>query len=250
MFRLAGANMQLKNTTLLVVAVAMLAFLLGFAYGNLFEVQYGFQFKDWQTLASTCVAVIAATLAYIGVRGTQRISVLIKEQDRVAELLPGLRQVNELLIVLRGVLKALRPQHRYQAHLLLDAAFRTQSGESLEDVVRRKLPLADDHLKWEVARLIFALKSQATILKVGHEEVEKYQTEVAHTDTVAPSARQSLLEITERVKESYDRENDTMGEAIQAFDAYAERIKQRISDTETRGRVIRDVIDKFFERGS
>jgi hypothetical protein len=242
--------MRISNTTILVVAAAMLAFLLGFAYGNLFEVQYGFHFKDWQTLASTCVAVIAATLAYIGVRDTQRINVLIKEQDRIAELLPGLRQVNELLMIPRGVLNGMQPQHRYQANLLLDAAFRAQPGESLEDVVRRKLPLADDRLKWEMARLIFALKSQAQILKAGQEEVERYQTKVANVHTLAPSERQGLLEITERVKESYDRENDTMGGAIEALNVYAESIKRRILNAEVRGRAIRGVIDKFFERGS
>jgi hypothetical protein len=227
-----------------------LTFVVGFACGDLVGARYDFHLNEWQGLVGGLVAIGAASVAYLGVRGTQRINVMIKEQDHIAELLPGLRQVNELLIVLRGVLNSMRPQHRYQAHLLLDAAFRTQPGESLEDVVRRKLPLADDHLKWEVARIIFALKSQATILKVGHEEVERYQTDVANINTFAPSAHEGLLEMTERVEKSYERENDDMGKVIRAFDAFGESIKQRISKAEAREKIIRDVVDKFFERRS
>jgi sugar-specific transcriptional regulator TrmB len=132
----------------------------------------------------------------------------------------------------------------------LDAAFREQPGESLEAVVRRKLPLADDHLKWEVARIILALKIQATILKAGQEEVERYQMDVAKIHTFAPDAREGLLEVTERVSRSYDREIETMGKVIHAFDTFAETIKQRISRAETRRTVIAGVVDKFFESGS
>jgi hypothetical protein len=143
---------------------------LGFAYGNYFDRSYSFDLKDWQTLLGTMVAFLGVTLAYIGVRGTQRINVLIKEQDRISELLPGLHQVDEALAIPRRVLQHLRPQHSYQAHILLDSAFKQQDGESIEDVIRRKLPLADDHLKWELARIVFALKTQAKILQVGHDD--------------------------------------------------------------------------------
>jgi hypothetical protein len=242
--------MQLRNTTVLIVAAAAAAFLLGFAYGNLFAAQYGFQLKEWQTLASTLVAVIAATLAYIGVRGTQRINVMIKEQDRIEALLPGLRQVNELLIVLRGPLNGMRPQHRYQASLLLDAAIPVQKTESIETAVRRLLPMADDHLQWEVIQIVFALKSQAKILEVGKDEVDEHDTNAANIITFAESAREGVLELAQRVRQSYDRENDKMAAALKALDVFAETVKQRISKAEKRGNVIRDVVDRFFERGS
>jgi hypothetical protein len=248
--RALDEQMRLSNSAIMGAATAAFAFIFGFACGNLFDVQEGFHLKDWQTFASMLVAIVLGTLGYIGVRNTQRINVMIKEQDRIAEMLPGLRQVNELLVVLRGPLNALPPQRRYQAHLLLDGAFRAQPGESLEDVVRRKLPLADDHLKWEVSRLIFALKTQATILRVGQDEVERNQTDVANIHTFAPSAREGLLEMTERVKQSYERENDDMGKVIRALDAFAESIKGRTSKAEARGKIIREVVDKFFEPGS
>ena len=242
--------MRLNNATIMAIAAATFAFVLGFAYGNLFEVQYGFQLKDWQTLASTLVALGAATLAYMGVRGTQRINVMIKEQDRIEALLPGLRQVNELLLVIRGPLNGLRRQHRYQAILLLDAAIHMRPTESIEDAVRRQLPLADEHLRREVAEIIFALKSQATIVKVGHDEVLQYQTDVAQIHQLAPSSHKSLREIAKLVEASYERENDKLTKVLKTFDEFAESIKERILRAEERQRTIRGVVDRFFKGGS
>jgi hypothetical protein len=234
-----------RNATIAVVVTAVLASLLGFAYGNYFERRYSFDLKDWQTLLSAMVAFLGVALAYMGVRGTQRINVLIKEQDRIAELLPGLRQVDEALAIPRSVLAQLR--HRYQAHILLDAAFKQQDGEWVEDVVRRKLPLADDHLKWEVARIVFALKTQAKILQVGHDEVERNQTDVANIQTFAQETREGLLETARRVEQSHEREDETMGTLIAAFNVFAQSIKQRISKAEARKNTIQGVIDQFFE---
>jgi hypothetical protein len=217
--------------------IGLLTFVLGFAYGNLFEVQYAFHLKDWQTLASTLVAIVAAAVGYFGVRTTQRINVLIKEQDRIDELLPGLRQVDDVLRVIRSPLHNLRPQHRYQAHLILDAAFKTEPGESVEDVVPRKIPLADNHLKREVASIVFALKYQATLLRVGHDEVERYQRNVANINTFAPEARDNLREVANRVYESHERENEMMGGLIKALDQFAGAIKQRISQAGSRFRL-------------
>lgn len=240
----------MRNSALFAIYIGFLAFVLGFAYGDLFGARYDFHLNEWQGLVGTFVAIVAAGVAYISVWTTQRVNVMIKEQDRITELLPGLRQVHELLLIPRGVLNSLRPQQRYQAVVLLDAAFHAQPGESLEDVVRRKLPLADDHLRWELARIIFALKSQAEIVKVGNEEVERCQTDAANITTFAPSAQEGLVETLDRVKKSYDRENELMGSAILALEAYAASIRSRISKAEARGEIIRKVLDKFFGEGS
>ena len=243
-------RITINNTAVLVVAAAIFGLVFGFAYGNLLGVQYGFQVKDWQTFGAMLVALAAAAVAYIGVRNTQRITVMIREQDRIDDLLPGLRQVNELLMVIRGPLNAMRPQHRYQAALLLDAAIKVQPGESVEDSVRRQLPLADHHLRWEVTEIVFALKSQAAILEVGEEELEKYQTDVANIHEFAASEHEGLREAAAQVKNSYDRENEKMARAIRALDEFAELIKERISKAEARRVIIRAVVDKFFESGS
>jgi hypothetical protein len=105
--------MYVKNAIIFAVMAAIYGFVLGFGYGNLFEAKYRFELKEWQTLAGVLVAIAAASLAYIGVQGTQRINVVIKEQDRLDALLPGLRQVNELLITIRGPLSSLRHRGLY-----------------------------------------------------------------------------------------------------------------------------------------
>jgi methyl-accepting chemotaxis protein len=157
------------------------------------------------------------------------------------------RQVDEVLAIPRSVLNNLRSQHRYQAQLLLDSAVKQQDGESVEDVVRRRLPLADDHLRWEVSQIIFALKSQAKILQVGHEEVQRYQRDVANIHTFTPEAREALIDLTRRVEQSHERENDEMGAAIRSLNSFAQSIRQRISKAEARRDLIRGVIDRFFD---
>ena len=238
--------MYIKNSMILAVMAAIYGFVFGFGYGNLFEAQYGFLLKDWQTLAGVLVAVAAATLAYIGVRGTQRINVVIKEQDRLDALLPGLRQVNELLIVLRGPLTALRSRSLYQAGVLLDSAIRMDPTESIEQAVRRMLPLADDHLKWEVTEIVFALKSQAAMLKVGKEEVDRYQKDVANIHTFAPDQRDGLRDVAKQVEASFKRENDDMQKLIVALDRFTGIVKERIAKAEQRQKTIRGIVDKFF----
>jgi hypothetical protein len=241
-----ASGMYVRNSTIIAGMAAIYGFVLGFGYGNLFEVQYGFQFKEWQTLGGVLVAVAAATLAYIGVQGTQRINVMTKEQDRLDAMLPGLRQISELLIAIR-VLSSLRSTSLYQASLLLDSAIRVAPTESVEDAVRRQLPLADDSLKWEVAQLVFALRRQAEILKIGKEEVDRYRTDVAKIDTFAVNRREGLLGVAKQVKASHKRENDEMQKLIVSLESFATAVKERIATAEQRQKVIRGIVDQFFK---
>jgi hypothetical protein len=45
--------MNINDSTIVAIAIATLAFVLGFAYGNVFDAVYGFHLKDWQTLMRT-----------------------------------------------------------------------------------------------------------------------------------------------------------------------------------------------------
>ena len=134
-------------------------------------------------------------LTYIGVRGTQRINVVIKEQDRLDASLPGLRQVNELLITIRGPLSALPTERLYQAATVFDSAILVDLPESLETAVRRQLPLADDHLKWEVAEILFSLRSQAALVKIGQERSTLSAKNLANIHTFAPTEHNGLRDI-------------------------------------------------------
>lgn len=86
-----------RNTTVLVAAAASFSLILGFAFGDVLGGGFGFQLRDWQTLISAFVAVGAATAAFLGVHGTQRINVMLKEEERIDRALPGLRQTRDLL---------------------------------------------------------------------------------------------------------------------------------------------------------
>jgi hypothetical protein len=238
--------MYIRTTTIFVAMAAVYGFVLGFGYGNLLGANYGFELKEWQTLAGVLVAVAAAILAYNGVRGTQRINVVIKEQDRLDALLPGLRQVNEFLIVIRAPLSSLPTKRLYQVGVLLDSAIRIASTESIETAVRRQLPLADDLLKWEVSEILFALRSQAAILKVGQEEVGRYRSDLANIHTFAPTEHDGLRYIAKQVEASHNRENEQMRRLMVSLDAFAGALKDRIAQAENRQKRIRSIIDNFF----
>jgi hypothetical protein len=45
--------MRLSSSTIAAAGVSLMTFVLGFAYGNLFDALYDFKLKDWQPLAST-----------------------------------------------------------------------------------------------------------------------------------------------------------------------------------------------------
>jgi hypothetical protein len=239
--------MHIRNTMIFVAMAAIYGLVVGFAYGNLFEAKYGFQLKDWQPLVGVLVAVTAAMLTYIGVRGTQRINVVIKEQDRLDASLPGLRQVNELLIIIRGPLSALPTKRLYQTAVVLDSAIRVAPTESVETAVRRQLPLADDHLKWEVAEILFSLRSQAALVKIGQEEVERYRRDLANIHTFAPTEHNGLRDIAKQVEASHNRENEQMRRLVVSLDAFADVVKERIAKAERRQKIIRGIIDKFFK---
>jgi hypothetical protein len=74
---------KITNTGILLFAAASLGFVLGFAYGNVLGLERVFDLEKWQTLVGTVVAVLAAAAAFLGVRGTQRINVILKEQERL-----------------------------------------------------------------------------------------------------------------------------------------------------------------------
>ena len=239
--------MHVRNTTIFIAMATIYGFVFGFGYGNLFEAKYGFELKEWQTLAGVLVAVAAAILAYIGVQGTQRINVMIKEQDRLSEQLPGLREVSELMLVVRSPLGSLRTGHLYQAKILIDSVLHMGPTDSIEAAVHRRLPLADHHLRKEVVDVLFHVYSQAALLVVGRDEVDRYRRDIAQIHTFAEDARDGLREVAQRVEASLKRDSDEMRRLITSLDTYAGVIKERVLQAERRLRTIRGIVDKFFK---
>jgi hypothetical protein len=123
-------RLNISSSTIAAAAIALLMFVFGFAYGNLFDALYDFKLKEWQVLGSTLVAILAATLAYYGVTNTQRITVMIKEQDRIYDRLPGMRQVADLLHLISTNMKVLDNSTRYMAYGLLRDILHPQEGDN------------------------------------------------------------------------------------------------------------------------
>jgi hypothetical protein len=240
------AASKINNWTITSIAISVLTFVLGFAYGNLLGLEYEFRLQEWQTLVSAIIAIALGMLAFFGVWSTQRVNVMIKEQERIDALLPGLRQTKELLVSLQGPLQRLRPQTRYESGVFIDSAFGAKNGEPFEDAVCRSLPLADEHIRDEVIRNTFALKVQATFLKIGKEEVDRCLSELAEIDQFAPEAQQAVRETAEIARENYERDIEKMGEALIVFDRFCISIRQRNSDAENRRTIIREFLDRFF----
>jgi len=239
--------MRLSNSAIMASAVAALTFVLGFAWGNVLGVGQTFILKEWQTLAGALVAIVGIFLAFIGVRNTQRISVMIKEQDRLNALLPGLRQANDLLRLLTHNLEALRPQSLYLSHGLLKSTLQVADGESYEDIVRRKLPLADEHLHREMSQMVFLLMAQAAVMEVTKAEVDRTAADVAGIQTFAGSEHEKVRNIAEKVAEAMRRESEKMVSTIDSLEALAKSISDRISESEERRTVINDEIGSFFK---
>ena len=238
--------MNLNSSTIATIVIAILAFVLGFAYGNLFEVKYDFHLKDWQTLLSAIVAILVGSLAYLGVRNTQRITVMIKEQERIDTMLPGLRQLDELLRSLQRPLRELRPQTRHESQTFINSVFGVNRDEGLEVAVRRSLSLAEERLRDEVVRQIFVLWNQAALLVIRKQEMDQALMDLAERDHFSPELHPALGARADNTKADYDKEAEKMGVLLNGLDRFASSIHQRISQAETRLIIIRKVLDRFF----
>ncbi len=230
----------------LVVAAATFAFVFGFAYGDLLGGQYGFRFQDWQTLGSAMVAFGAATVAYLGVRGTQRINVMIKEEERIDSTLPGLRQTHDLLDFLVTQVD-LPPQLRYVADQAIRSIVRPQDGETYEAVVARMIPLADGELRRDVTAAVFRLSTQAGMLKVMKDEIDRTEADLAAIDTFAPNSHQAVREQAQRTKAANEREVATFLSILDAVKQLRTTLASRIMEAEQRRKIIRRVVDKYFQ---
>jgi hypothetical protein len=239
-------TMNINNSTIVTIAIAMLVFVLGFAYGNVFDAVYGFHLKDWQTLVSAIIAILIGLLAFFGVRNTQRITVMIKEEERIDTILPGLRQAEELLRALQRPLRALRPQTRHESQTFVNSVFGVDRDEGLEVAVRRSLSLADERLRGEVVRHMFALRNQAVLLKIKKEEMDQSLMDLSERDQFSPEMHPALCTQADKAKEDYEREGEKMGVSLDALDRFVNSIEQRISEAEKRRVIVRKVLDRFF----
>jgi hypothetical protein len=237
----------MRNSAIFAAAIGLLTFVLGFAYGNFFDVNYSFHLKDWQTLASTIVAILAAAVAYIGVWNTQRVSVMTKEEERIDRILPGLRQTHDLLELLFNQTD-LPESLRYVAHEAVRSIIRPQDGENYVTIVERMVPLADAELRREVTAAVFRLSTQAGMLKVMHDEIERTQADLANIDEFAPNFHDAVRSKAQQVLARNEKEVAAFLAIRDGVRRLDETIKERIGEATARREVIRKVVEKYLTR--
>jgi hypothetical protein len=225
-----------------------LAFVLGFAYGNVLGLDATFVLEKWQTLVGTLVAVLAAVAAFIGVRGTQRINVVLKEQERLDKLLPGLRQANDFLGQLSTYLGHINDRTRYLSITVVRDYIQFQDGESFQDAVNRRLPLADDETKREVTGVIVSLVRQTTMLQLAKEEHTRSFKDLAELHLFAEEAKPEVRAQAQRIDESLKRLDEETKAEFVAFGRAAGSLKGRLDEGEGRRKAIGKELDKYFRR--
>ncbi|HEX4409934.1 MAG TPA: hypothetical protein VH206_14270 [Xanthobacteraceae bacterium] len=237
----------MRNSAVFAAAIGLLTFVLGFAYGNILGVQEGFKVHEWQPFGGMLIAIIAAGVAYINVWTTQRISVMTREEERIDKILPGLRQTHDLLNLLLEQTD-LSDRLRYHARQVIQDIIRPQDGETYERLVERMVPLADPELRREVTAAVFQLSTQAEMLKVMHEEIQRTQQTLREIDQYAENSRDAVRSIAEKVLISNTKEVTTFLAIRASLRRLDDAIKQRIAEGTERREVIRKVVERYFKQ--
>jgi len=136
-------------TLILVAAFSTLSLVLGFAYGNEWA-REGFHLKDWQPLLAAFVAAVGVIAAWMMARRTLRFNAISREENRIEEGLPGLREATAWLSQVLSALRGLRNQEETSRTLNL---FRIgRPGTSIEAEVAEAIPLADATTQQRIAQ--------------------------------------------------------------------------------------------------
>jgi hypothetical protein len=239
---------KITNTGILLFAAASLAFVLGFAYGNVLGLERVFDLEKWQTLVGTVVAVLAAAAAFLGVRGTQRINVILKEQERLDKLLPGWRQANDFLSRLSHYLDQISDRTRYMSITVIRDFIQFKGNETFAEMVDRRISLADDQTKREVTGVIVSLVKEATTLKLAKDEHTTARKKLTELHLYAEESKQSVREDAERAEVLLKQMNEQTDAEFRLVAQAASSMKARLEEAEERRKVIGIELEQFFRR--
>jgi hypothetical protein len=237
---------RLSNKHVVLAAAALLAFIFGFAYGNFFDAQYGFELKQWQTLVGAVITLVGIVLAFLGVRGSQRLNIISREEDRMEELTPGLLQTRDMLTVLTQQLRTVRRQSLYNTRPLLQAYFNPVGGESYASMVQRKIPLANEGLQREATGIVSLLMMHADLLQVTKEELDGVNRDVRHIKEFDVGEHKAVRDRARNIVTNMKNATDAMLMYIDSLQRLAVSTSQRVANFEHRRFIIRREIDRYF----
>lgn len=220
------------NDVVLVVAYSTLSCVLGFAYGSIWSGTSAL--KDWLPLGGSALTATSIIVAWLMARRTFRFNAISREETRLEEKLPGLREATAWLSLIFDTVDNLATPE--ETFAVLNSRLRVSKDKSIKELVDKALQLAEgttrEQVTYAVANLYFAARGldnfldMLGLMHMGRE----------HNLRTNPEAIRQRLEHVDAIsKAAY--------ELMQLRDNFRARLKT----LETRLTRLRGEIDRYLE---
>ena len=190
--------------------------------------------KDYQAAIGAAVAVCAAFIAWHNVSRQLAMNLLTREEDRIEEALPGLRQTSEFLSRLISTIELERPdgviaalQHHHGLRPDIDSAV----------MIEMNMALASPTLKRRIADELHRLMNAAGYLaEKRHAQARNAEAIMVHSLSADPADREWKVKTAQNVIDELEkaiRQNepryrsalDTLKETLREIKAKIERFE-------------------------
>lgn len=198
--------------------------------------------KDWQPLIASFVAFCGFIIGWYSQGRQPRITLYGREEDRIEEVLPGLKAAESLLDILVVELGSLSKEDRALASDLLPTLLDQSNTEDIKTAVRRRLELTLRPLQMQIESLIEEIDLRARFIAHVYKKVIHWQGEWERNPT-----NDTTIVGKARVESQFDRVNDRFDAAFQQAEMLHNEIKQEIVKLESRRQRLRGVIDSYFD---
>lgn len=184
----------------LVAAFSTLSLVLGFAYGDEWA-REGFHLKDWQPLLAAFVAAVAIIAAWTMARRSLRFNAISREEDRIEESLPALRETTEWLSQIAFLLQGMEDRH--QTAFALESFVKPTSP--MRDQIAEAIPLADDQMVQRIAGALLKLYAAAQGFNRVERELEDLRVMIGRSrpTTTEADREASVVEYANRLGKSH-----------------------------------------------
>lgn len=184
---MAGKYIRPSDPNWVVVAAfSILSLVLGFAYGNASATV--FRLKEWQALIGATVGGTIAALALLATwtmaSRTLRFNTIAREETRIEEELPALREtvgwLSQIVTLLRGM------EGRHMTAFVLESFVNRSS--SIQDQISKAIPLADTQTVQQIAETLLKLYAAAESYKRIEGQLEDLRQLIDRSGTVPTQA--------------------------------------------------------------
>lgn len=125
--------------------------------------------------------------------------------------------------------------------------FRPRDGETYQTVVERMIPLSDEEMRRDVTAAVFRLSSQAGRVRAMKDEADRTEADLAAIDTFAPNFHQAVRDAVVRARAANQTEAATFLSIVDGIKKLCNTLARRITEAEERRKVIRRVLEQYFQ---